>query len=158
MHTMRQNRLQALFVASSRAEPTPRRPALPVRSLSSVACYDAALALRLGLNATPLDNFDRETGLVIREDPTGLEIAWGKSSLVRERPFRIEFGSAASTRRRLHAREELVVRACGTADRVLDLTAGLGRDALMIATAGRAGACCLCLHKYGRDHGRYQVR
>jgi hypothetical protein len=25
----------------------------------------------------------------------------------------------------------------------------------MIATAGRAGACCLCLHKYGRDHGRY---
>ena len=149
MHTMRQNRLQALFDAGSRAEPTPPLTALPARSFSSVTCYDAALALRLGLNATPLDNFDRETGLVIREDPAGLEITWGKSSLMRERPFRIEFGSAASTRRRLHARDELVVRACGKADRVLDLTAGLGRDALMIATAGRAGACCLCLHKRG---------
>ncbi len=67
--------------SASCIEQVPPHP--PARPSANVACYDAALASRLGLEPTPMDKFEEEVGLVVREDPVaGLQLAWGKKSSV----------------------------------------------------------------------------
>lgn len=51
-------------------------------------------------------------------------------------PFRVDFLASTSKRRHLEARTELVHRAVGSCDVVVDFTAGLGRDSLVLAAAG----------------------
>ncbi len=108
--------------------------------MSAVAADDAALAARWGLpelealppgEAPPL-RLAREDGrLVLAGDP-GL---YGK-------PLAVDFvaGKAAHRRRFGGGRGQLIARACGLAKgvtpSVVDATAGLGRDAFVLATLG----------------------
>jgi len=79
-----------------------------------------------------------ESGLILRETCGGaLELAWGPASLQRESPFQINFVDAITGPRMKQARSELICRAVGrTTHTVVDLTAGLGRDSLVLACAG----------------------
>ena len=88
------------------------------------------------------EQLERDTGLLLRQQEDGLEIALGprRDALMDFKPFRIDFSSDSAVQRQQSASRELVVRALGRQrlDRVIDLTAGLGRDALMMAAADKA--------------------
>ncbi|MCK2184764.1 class I SAM-dependent methyltransferase [Halomonas getboli] len=108
--------------------------------MSAVAADDAALAARWGLpgadalasgEAPPL-RLGREGGrLVLAGDPT----VYGK-------PLSVDFveGKAAHRRRFGGGRGQLIAKACGlgkgVTPSVVDATAGLGRDAFVLATLG----------------------
>lgn len=68
--------------------------------------------------------------LVLRRSARGLELAG-----VTAKPLRIDF-AAGSWRSRLRGPRPALVRAVGAGRRVLDATAGLGRDAFVLAAAG----------------------
>ena len=89
------------------------------------------------------EQFEKDTGLLLRLQPdgAGLEIACAgtKSEALFDKPFCIDFISYGALQRQQSASRELVVRALGKTrlDCVIDLTAGLGRDALMMAASGK---------------------
>lgn len=97
--------------------------------------------------ASVREQLERDTGLLLRQQEDGLEVALGPRSnaLLDFKPFRIDFGSDSAVQRQQSASRELVVRALGRQrlDRVIDLTAGLGRDALMMAASDRAAQVVL---------------
>lgn len=78
-------------------------------------------------------------GLVLQSNARdgALELAWGPKSRVNELPFRIDFATFSAKERRASAQSELVVKAIGKATHVIDLTAGLGRDSMILASSGR---------------------
>lgn len=99
-------------------------------ALGAVRCVNPLLAVRLGL---PVSCESAEGAITIQEgQDSALEL------VVRglDKPFRIDFCSAASRARQAVARGELVCKAVGRAERVIDLTAGLGRDSIMLASSG----------------------
>ena len=104
-------------------------------SLNAVAPSPSTVLHRM---VSPLEELEK--GLVLqRSKETGsLELAWGKDAqnVGRETPFSIDFASKNMQRRHKEHRSELVVKAMGKPDVILDFTAGLGRDASLCATAG----------------------
>ena len=117
--------------------------ALALRSLSvvsagptTVRCFNPALAQRLGMPISFATSHD-DGGIVIREgQDLRLEVV---DLTVSSKPFRIDFCSQEVQQRLSRASSELVVKAIGKTDRVIDLTAGLGRDSVMLAASGKIG-------------------
>lgn len=79
-----------------------------------------------------------------------LEILWGPRAKIKEKPFRIDFAAKKFQFRmsRSSPAEELLCKAVGPARTVLDLTAGLGRDALVLAAALPERRVLLSTHTY----------
>lgn len=70
--------------------------------------------------------------------PAGLALETPGSGF---KPMIIDFASGKLAYRQHHLQHELILRACGTKEKlgkkwIVDLTAGLGRDALLLASAG----------------------
>lgn len=74
---------------------------------------------------------------LIRRDDSGRITGVEKIGNMKEKPFVIDFTTKSFQQRLKLAHSELVVRALGKAGLVLDLTAGLGRDSMMLAGAGK---------------------
>ncbi|GHA99749.1 ribosomal RNA small subunit methyltransferase J [Modicisalibacter luteus] len=96
------------------------------------------LAERLGMAWVPVQP---EHGLALLETPAGLAIAGDPRSY--GNPLQVDFigGKAAHRRRFGGGRGQLVAKACGLgkggmAPSIVDATAGLGRDAFVLATLG----------------------
>lgn len=66
----------------------------------------------------------------------------GDSAARRQKPFSIDFASNSSIARQKQAHNELIVKSVGKAPIVVDMTAGLCRDAMMLAAAGKQVVCC----------------
>jgi 16S rRNA (guanine1516-N2)-methyltransferase len=91
----------------------------------------------IGAEQTPRDHHYQHPHLDRCPDDGSLEVSWPglQQKKVKERPFRIDFTSLE--RRQQSLKSELVVKAIGKdADIAIDLTAGLGRDGLLMASAG----------------------
>ena len=104
-----------------------------------VSLYDTDLASRLSCQIKQGSSLDDETGLVLQQCRTdgAIELAWGKKSKVKEVPFRIDFSSVAAQQRGKMSKSELVSKSIGSKiSHVIDLTAGLGRDSFILASAG----------------------
>ena len=120
-----------------------------LRLSTSVGCYDNELLsslapLKGGIISKVGAEFSLESGLVIqRSKDDALEVAWGPANKLAkmERPFRIDFTSPQAQRRQRECNRELVVKAIGKPDLVVDFTAGLGRDASLFAAAGLKVVC-----------------
>lgn len=103
------------------------------------ALRDAAIALARQLRLPHVDQRPPH-GLVLEIGPEGLGLL--DASAPREQPLRIEFTAGAMGFRQRHgfSKDELLPRAVGikggVRPRVLDATAGLGRDAFMLASMG----------------------
>jgi hypothetical protein len=54
-----------------------------------------------------------------------------------KKPFRIDFLSKEAVKRRKEAHQELIIKAFRNVDLILDFTAGLGRDASILAATGK---------------------
>lgn len=65
----------------------------------------------------------------------------GETIPKQEKPFHIDFASHKAMKRFSQASNELVVKAVGKKEVVVDMTAGLGRDAMILASAGRTVFC-----------------
>jgi len=110
---------------------------------SSLRAEAEQLALRLGSQV--VDGVPSE-GLVLALDERGLALL--DCSAPRDEPLRVDFiGGALGFRQRAgFRRDELLARAAGVKGqplpRVLDATAGLGRDAFMLASLGCAVTLC----------------
>lgn len=110
------------------------------RSVHLVRCYDSALAARLGMEVATGSSLAQERGLILRLGSLGdrLELAYGPAcdgEAKGENPFSIDFCSPSARVRQAQAQNELSVKALGKASRVIDLTAGLGRDSVMFAAS-----------------------
>ena len=111
-----------------------------MRSVHLVRCYDSALAARLGMEVAS-GSLAQEKGLILRLGSLGdnrLELTYGPacdSEAKGENPFSIDFCSPSARARQSQAQNELSVKALGKASRVIDLTAGLGRDSVMFAAS-----------------------
>ena len=115
--------------------------AVSLRSLEKygVSLYDSQLASRLCCEIKQGSMLSEETGLILQENVSdgAVELAWGAKSTVKEVPFRIDFASIAAQQRGKMSRSELVSKAAGSkTSHVIDLTAGLGRDSFILASAG----------------------
>ena len=122
------------------------------RTLRKASCLSASVSLYDGDLLTQLGTFPSsgevlvkvgedesiEAGLVLRRSEGILELAWGAGSInnKREKPFCIDFSSPQAQRRQRDYNKELVVKAMGKPDLVVDMTAGLGRDASLCAASG----------------------
>jgi 16S rRNA (guanine1516-N2)-methyltransferase len=73
----------------------------------------------------------------IHRDDDGKITGLSKISVSREKPFCIDFTSPRFQQRIKQANSELVVKAVGKASLIVDLTAGLGRDGMMLAATGK---------------------
>lgn len=96
-----------------------------------VRCVNPSLAVRLGL---PISSETTTGDYITIQD--GQDAALELVMRGCDKPFRIDFCSKISRSRQAVARGELVCKAVGRAERVIDLTAGLGRDSLMLASSG----------------------
>jgi hypothetical protein len=101
---------------------------LPFIARENVSKYDSLVLSRL----------DSDDGDVTSTRPP-LSVSWGGASGVNEKPFFIDF-EASLIRRAATVTSELVVKAMGKSPAagslVWDLTAGLGRDAFLLAASG----------------------
>ena len=113
-------------------------------SLLGVRCSDAALseraaelAARLGLEAIPPER--PLTGLVLELLPESLQLRLVGAAHA-PGPVLVDFGSSEYRRRSGSIRNEAIARAVGLKGgrplRVIDATAGLGRDAFVLASLG----------------------
>ena len=93
------------------------------------------LAGKHGIQELPAGSFPGTADFLLRADVAGLELR-----SLREPgagPVRVDFSADAIQRRARDAlRRQNLVRAVGTGVEVLDATAGLGRDAFLLANAG----------------------
>eukprot|EP01036_Dinobryon_divergens_P029193 gene29193-38260_t len=105
---------------------------------NKVAVYCPLLAAELQMSAA-IGNIADEEGLMLRRnlEDGALEILWGPQAKIKEKPFRIDFADKKFQFRmsRSSPAEELLCKAVGPALTVLDLTAGLGRDGLVLAAS-----------------------
>lgn len=135
---------------------------LPV---TTIAFYTRLLSASMQHSSSPIKVATTERGLIgnglqfiateqvggydslVLGRPEGgpLSLFWGGSAGVKEKPFFIDFEATLSRRASL-ASSELVVKAMGKPCGVVwDLTAGLGRDAFLLAAAGHT------VHLYERN-------
>ena len=111
-------------------------------SASSVSVYDGGLFSSLSASNDIImkvgHDESREEGLMLRRSEGILELAYGAASALskKEKPFHIDFSSPQARRRQKECKKELVVKAMGKPDLVVDMTAGLGRDASLCAASG----------------------
>lgn len=115
--------------------------AVSLRSLEKygVSLYNSELASRLSCETKHGSDLSEEGGLILQENISdgAIELAWGVKSTVKEVPFRIDFASVAAQQRGKMSKSELVSKATGSkTSHVIDLTAGLGRDSFILASAG----------------------
>lgn len=100
----------------------------------------STLSNKLGLPLVQASTFDGSSDLFLCFDKDTLQLTWGRASAVGESPFFIDFLNSEQTRRQKQARSELVVKAIGkmgsTSSEVWDLTAGLGRDSILLCNVG----------------------
>ena len=103
-----------------------------------VVVYDDHLGDELHCHTKSKDELPGEQGLILRRNDVdnALELYWGPKSAIKELPFRIDFTSATAQTRKRQSKSELVCKAFGNTRRVVDLTAGLGRDSFILAAAG----------------------
>lgn len=76
---------------------------------------------------------------LLQRQPDGLFLKFESpesSSLKKMKPFKIDFVESLTKPRNKDAKSELVCRAVGNANVVVDLTAGLGRDSFVLASSG----------------------
>lgn len=103
-----------------------------------VAVFDENLGRELHCQTKCHDELSDEQGLILHRNEVdkALELYWGPKSTVKELPFRIDFTSANAQLRKRQSKSELVCKAFGNSRRIVDLTAGLGRDSFILAAAG----------------------
>ncbi len=130
-----------MAVARHHDQPGTENPTPLMMGASRIACWDAGgtpeparrLAADLRLPTAP--GPDADWDLLLRSGPDGLALLLpGQPRLS---PLQVDFGAHALQRRR--GRGELLTRAVGChkgALRVIDATAGLGRDAFLLAARG----------------------
>lgn len=103
-------------------------------------------------NAMPPDyaaKLCQQFGLIISEQVNGWHLAWHNDALVlrnsdmpQQGDICVDFASGAASYRRLHGggKNEAIAKACGlnkkTDVSIIDATAGLGRDAFVLASVG----------------------
>lgn len=104
-------------------------------SIPNVSIYDSALANELGIPVTTSSIVD-EDGMLLQRNARDnrLELTWGPRSTFKERPFSINLDALQKSRFKVQT-HELVSKAIGKARVVVDMTAGLGRDSLVLAAA-----------------------
>jgi Putative SAM-dependent methyltransferase len=118
-------------------------PVIPVLTTEVQYCNELGLQMTSDIDATD--------GLILRTSSSGvLElVAGGLSVYKKEKPFCIDFSSVAMQRRGAAADSELLVKAMGKSPRretlLWDLTAGLGRDSFLLASAGFRVCVCVCV-------------
>lgn len=99
-----------------------------------------ALSHKLNLPMVSVSTFKQCKELYLTFDNDILKLSWGGASNSGETPFFIDFLTTEQSRRQKQARSELVVKAVGkipsTASYVWDLTAGLGRDSVLLHAGG----------------------
>lgn len=91
----------------------------------------------------------RQFGLSLTDEVSGWHLAWHNDALVlrnaelpKQGDILVDFASGATSYRRLHGggKNEAIAKACGLNKRrdltILDATAGLGRDAFVMASLG----------------------
>lgn len=101
------------------------------------------------LPATVVDTLQQQFGLRIIEQAQGWHLAWQQEQLVlrndefvKQGDILVDFGSGAATYRRKFGggKSEAIAKAVGVTKKagltVIDATAGLGRDALVLASLG----------------------
>lgn len=113
-----------------------------------ISVYSSTLAMRLNCDDASSRGLkiEEESGLILQEasNGSGLELVWGPNCnephLKKESPFQINFVDAVAGPRMKKARSELICKAMGSNVKrggiIFDLTAGLGRDSLVLACAG----------------------
>ena len=105
---------------------------LSSRAFATVRCLNPSLSLKLNIPLST-DSAFGDSILQQSELNNALEIL---DPAVSDRPFSIDFCTKSVAERLRGSRGELVVKALGHADRLIDLTAGLGRDAVILAASG----------------------
>lgn len=120
--------------------------------LCGVSIYDQSLASDIDCEyAARCGSIDEDDSLVLQRCATAntLQLLYGSKSAIKERPFSIDFNSNAFKKRLKEARTELVYKAIGSlpskscgGDIVVDLTAGLGRDSMVLAACGYRVLMC----------------
>ena len=101
----------------------------------SIFCPELADELDLPISDR---NIDMEDSLILQRNKVDnvLELLWGPKSELKEKPFRIDFtDNTFKARMSSSSNSELICKAIGKADCVIDMTAGLGRDSLILASA-----------------------
>lgn len=103
----------------------------------------------LELNADYVASLCQQFGLTLAAEASGWHLAWQDNALVlrhselpKQGDILVDFASGAASYRRLHGggKGEAIAKACGLNKKrdltVLDATAGLGRDAFVLASLG----------------------
>ena len=111
----------------------------------SVVTTEREYSKRCKLDHVPDFDVQNHHDLVLRRCPSTsiLQLVWGGAAdtpLRRQKPFFIDFNSQEFQRRGRYSKSELIVKAMGKNPKleksIWDLTAGLGRDAFILASAG----------------------
>lgn len=119
----------------------------------AVSVYDSAFYNTIvptsSIQLKPQEQAMHETGLVLhcnREEDNRVELRWGQESerYNKEKPFYIDFDKGPTLRRLKQSHSEAVFKAFGSPDKhdlICDFTAGLGRDASLLAAGGHTVIC-----------------
>ncbi|MBZ9612419.1 class I SAM-dependent methyltransferase [Rheinheimera maricola] len=102
-----------------------------------------------GDDAVYTEQLCQQFGLGLTENASGWHLAWQDNALVlrnsdipKQGDILVDFASGAASYRRLHGggKNEAIAKACGLTKKrdltILDATAGLGRDAFVLASLG----------------------
>ena len=103
----------------------------------------------LELDRSYADSLSQQFGLTLAENANGWHLAWQQGALVlrhselpKQGDIVVDFAGGAASYRRQHGggKNEAIAKACGLQKKrditVLDATAGLGRDAFVLASLG----------------------
>ena len=136
-HNKRRRYVLHLLLFASLLSSTSKANLLPLQKYG-VAVASPHLASKYDIETVSRDLDISSCSLLLTENQSdgALELEWSKASNVKQLPFRIDFSSGASSRRQKSAKSELVCKAIGNAQVVVDLTAGLGRDSFVLASSG----------------------
>ena len=118
-----------------------RTSLLNIYDFYGVSVYSPELAREYNIQYLNTGDIEADTGLILTKNEHYLELLWGKGSNKKEKPFRIDFTSSALQDRSHSYRNELVYKAFKSVTTqnnaaIIDMTAGLGRDSYILASAG----------------------
>lgn len=101
-----------------------------------VSTYQQELAAKFSIVLEPAETINRARGMILEQCVDRLQLKWTEDSKRKEKPFYIDYSSSSYQLRKKFVDSELVCKAIGRNAVVVDLTAGLGRDSFLLASAG----------------------
>lgn len=117
------------------------RSPLNIFDSCGVSVYSPELAQEYNIEYLNRGDIETDNGLVLAKNENYLELSWGNGSDIKEKPFRINFNSNVLLNRSHSYRNELIFKAFKSVSTqknaaIIDMTAGLGRDSFILASAG----------------------